>query len=395
MKKFVLSLLVVLSIGGLAFWIAPRLTNFLGMSQPSTNSSYYCPMHPSYVSDRPGDCPICNMRLVPKKSADKKERRVLYYRHPMGQPDTSPVPKKDPMGMDYIPVYEGEAPVESKVPGHAMLHLSPEKQERIGIKGEIVKKRKLQKQIRTVGRVAYDPELYTAQREYLLTLESIQKAEASPYHGGPERAKALLESAKVRLRLLGMSEDEISRLESETGQDRNLILPGGEEGRFVWVYASIYEYELPYAPIGTPVKVKVPTFPDKEFMGEVQALDPVLDPATRAIRIRARIPDPESLLRPEMYVDIYLESDLGEKIAVPEEAVMHTGEKTLVFIKNEQGLFEPREITLGAKAGKFYEAAGGLHEGEWVVTSGNFLIDSESRLQAAFENMSGAHQHGT
>lgn len=364
---------------------------------------YYCPMHPTYVSDRPGDCPICNMKLVAKPDAGKKkEAKLLYYRHPMGQPDISPVPKKDSMGMDYLPVYENEAGgPKSKVPGRSTVQIPLEKQQLMGVKIALVEKRKLTKRIRTVGRVAYDPELYTAQQEFISALESLRKAAGGPYHEPLARTQALVESVRVRLRLLGMSEGEIAELEKKEVQDRHLILPHASEQpfssaqQFVWVYGSIYEYELPFVKRGTAVKVRVPTFPDREFVGEVRALDPVLDPATRSIRIRARVADPEGVFRPEMYVDLYFETDLGEQVAVPEEAVMPTGERWIVFVAQSEGYFEPREVKLGTQAEKFYEVKGGLGAGERIAVSGNFLLDSESRLQGALQGMTdGGHEHG-
>jgi Cu(I)/Ag(I) efflux system membrane fusion protein len=155
----------------------------------------------------------------------------------------------------------------------------------------------------------------------------------------------------------------------------------------VWVYATIYEYELPFVKVGTKVRVRVPTFPDREFSGEVRALNPVLDAATRSIRVRARVENRDGLLRPQMYLDVTLETDLGEKLAIPEEAVMPTGERHLVFVAQPNGYFQPRNIKLGVKAGQFYEVAEGLEAGERVATSGNFLIDSESRLQGALESV--------
>ena len=363
--------------------------------QKKAGQVYYCPMHPSYVSDRPGDCPICNMKLVAKPGAGaKKERKIIYYRHPMGQPDISPVPKKDSMGMDYIPVYEDEvAGRKSPVPGHATIEIPVAKQQLIGVKLGTVEKRKLVKEIRTVGRVAYDPELFTAQQEYLSAVEGMKKVNSGPYPEVAERTKALVESTKIRLHLLGMSDAEIADLEKQATRDQNLILP--TEKQFIWVYANLYEYEIPFVKIGTPVNVHVPTFPDKEFTGEVRALDPVLNASTRSIRIRSRVANPEGLLKPEMYVDVYLKTELVEALAVPAEAVMSTGEQNLVFVAQGEGFFEPRDVKLGAKAEQFYEVKSGLAAGERIAVSGNFLIDSESRLQGALQGMSGGeHVHG-
>jgi len=386
-------------------------------------SVYYCPMHPTYTSDRPGNCPICNMKLVRKSEGEAgKVRKILYYRHPMGQPDISPTPKKDPMGMDYIPVYEDEISLEaSSVPGHATVHLDPGRQQLIGVKLGTVEKRRMKKEIRTSGRVAFDAELYTAQREFVSAVTSLEKSKHGPYHEPLERAEELVKSVQTRLRLLGMSEEEIDALKGDAAQDKNLILPNlgnlgtgslgdrfalqtrrgvipGTErtGTWVWVYGNIYEYELPFVKVGSVMKVRVTTFPEKEFVGEVRGMAPVLDAQTRSVRVRAKVANSEGLLKPEMYVDLYLESELGEALAVPAEAVMETGERKIVFVTREGGHFTPREVTLGARAGDFYEVKSGLAAGEQVVVSGNFLVDSESRLQAALEGMGsgGEHPHG-
>jgi len=389
-------------------------------AQGTKHSVYYCPMHPTYTSDRPGDCPICNMRLVQKSEGGAgRARKILYYRHPMGQPDTSPVPKKDPMGMDYIPVYEEDlAGAPSEVPGHAAVHLDPGKQQLIGVKLGTVEKRAMKKEIRTSGRVAFDADLYTAQREFVSAVTSLEKSKHGPYHEPLERAEELMNSVRTRLRLLGMSEEEIEELKGNAVQDQNLILPNlgtgsagsgfdtssglqskpvpERIGTWVWVYGNIYEYELPFVKVGSIVKVRVTTFPGKEFVGEVRGMTPVLDAQTRSVRVRAKVGNPEGLLKPEMYADLYLESELGETLAVPAEAVMETGERKIVFVTREGGHFEPREVTLGTRAGDFYEVKSGLAAGEQVVVSGNFLIDSESRLQAALQGMGsgGGHQHG-
>ena len=416
MKKVGRKELVILAVVLAAFslFAIPQIMFHAGGSASSRDGgAYYCPMHPSYTADRPGDCPICNMKLVRRADAKGKGgRRILFYRNPMGAGDASPVAKKDAMGMDYIPVYEDEVRnAPSSVPDHAVAEIPVARQQLIGVKLGGVEKRAFTKEIRTVGRVAFDPELYSAQQEFLSALVSADKAHGGPYPEVAERSKALAEAARTRLELLGMSKDEMVELEKIAAQDRNLILPSavgppspqlaGEEAappvpvRKVWVYATVYEYELPFVKVGSKVRVRVPTFPDKEFSGGVRALDPVLDAATRSIRVRASVEDPEGLLKPEMYVDVYLGSDLGELVAVPEEAVMYTGEHTIVFVAQGEGFFEPRDVTLGAKAQGFYEIREGLVAGERVAISGNFLIDSESRLQAALAGMAGQRLKGT
>ena len=398
-KKDLVLLAVILT--GFLVYAVPRFIlkiheGSAGQAGKKEGAVYYCPMHPTYTSDHPGDCPICNMKLVAKPSPGG-QRKILYYRHPMGQPDISPVPKKDTMGMDYIPVYEDESRgIPSQVRGHATVPIPPEKQQLIGVKLGKVEKSVLAKEIRTVGRVAYDPVLYTAQQEFLAAVQSLKKAKGGPYHEPLERTESFVASIKLRLRILGMSEEEIAELETNALQDQNLILPGGPSGgplssvqNFVWVYATIYEHEISWIRVGTEIKVLSPAFPEKEFSGKVVAADPILDAQTRSIRIRARVSNPEGILKPEMYVDVYFKAEAGEGLVVPKEAVLFTGERNLVFVSSKENYFEPREVKLGAETGNFYEVKSGLAVGESVVVSGNFLIDSESRLQAAFQGMGG------
>ena len=314
--------------------------------------------------------------------------------------------------MDYIPVYEGEeGPRPSGIPGRAAVRIPAEKRQLIGVKTGAAEKIRVVKEIRTAGRVAYDPELFTAQQEFLSAIPAYEKAKAGPYHEPPERAKALVEAARMRLRLKGMSEPEIEELEKRASQDQSLVLPdmsspnaliGDPDSRFrgngipaVWVYAAVYEQDIPYIKKGTKAVVTVPVFQEKEFQGEVAGLDPVLDPATRSLRAQIRVADEGGLLRPEMFVDVTLKPDLGEVTAVPREAVMLTGERAIVFTVTADGYFMPKEVKLGAAGESYYEIKEGLEPGERVVVSGNFLIDSESRLQGALESMTaGGHQHG-
>ena len=221
---------------------------------------YYCPMHPNFTSDKPGDCPICGMTLVKRdavSSADKHKqgqtgkRKILYYRNPMNPAVTSPVPMKDQMGMDYVPVYEEE----SAQGGPAGVYISPEKQQLIGVSKAKVEKRKLSGQILTVGRVAYDPALFTAQQEYLQTFKSSRAIDKNNPSYIEEQSAAFIITMKQKLLSLGMSESEIAELENRGKPQQNLYLPSSEDKK-VWVYVTIYEYEAQLVKTGTPVEVR-------------------------------------------------------------------------------------------------------------------------------------------
>lgn len=409
---------------------------------------YYCPMHPNYTSDKPGDCPICTMKLVKKetptsaqsrpehnqkkrdicylhkcpmvldgkpcpllvvaKQGEKvicpicgthiseevnavkpKERKILYWTDPMIPGYKSDKPGKSPMGMDLVPVYdEGEgSSVSSDLPeGYATILVTPQKQQLIGIKTAKVEKKKLIKTVRTVGTIAHDPELYQAQTEYIQAIQAYQRSQEGSIPEIIDQAKRLVESTRIRLKHFGLSDEMIDDIATWKEAEHSLLF--AHPGDPVWMYAQIYEYELPLVKVGQSVDVQVPALSNEHFMGTVKAIDAMVDAATRTIRLRARIEDPQGHLKPDMYVNVIISIDLGESLAIPEEAVFNTGTKMIVFVDKGQGLFDPRDVSLGAKTEDGYQVKEGIKEGEVVVTNGNFLIDSESRLKSALEGFS-------
>ncbi len=312
-----------------------------------------------------------------KKSAAQK--KTLFYRNPMQPNITSPTPKKDEMGMDYVPVYAEEA-APSGVPGHAEVRISPESGQLIGVKTGQVAYRNLKKVIRASARVAYDTELYNAISEYKAALSSREKIRESPSPDAHESANALVRGSALRLRQIGLSKAQIENLNRDYKNPTNLLL--GEKGGSVWVYAQVYEYESGLSKPGQTMEVTSPALPGKKLVGIVTAVDPILNSESRSLKVRAQVPNPEGLLKPEMFVNAKIFVDLGNKLAVPAEAVLNTGERQIVFVVKGEGVYEPREVQLGQEAQDFYEVLSGLSDGEKVVTSANFLIDSESRLKA-------------
>ncbi|MBK8871786.1 MAG: efflux RND transporter periplasmic adaptor subunit [Elusimicrobia bacterium] len=254
-------------------------------------------------------------------------------------------------------------------------------------------RRTLGKLVRASGRVAYDPDLYNAIVEYLEALKSREKLKDSPWPDVRERSDALIKSSTLRLRQMGLSRTQINAMTSESVDPTNLLL--SETGGSVWVYAQIYEYEAGTVKAGQTMEVTSLAFPGRNLKGRVVAVDTVLDPETRTLRARGEIQNPEGLLKPEMFVDTVIHVDLGRKLALPEEALIDTGTRQFVFVQKSPGKFEPRPVKVGRKTEEYYEILSGLKEGEEVVTSGNFLIDSESRLKAALSQTGagGAHQH--
>lgn len=349
---------------------------------------YHCPMHPTYTSEKPGDCPICSMKLVVVEEADQGEsikrgpnKKIKFYRHPMRPDVTSPAPRKDEMGMDYLPVYEGEEESSLPVQGHATIKMSPEREQLIGVKTESATFRNLKKVIRASARVAYDTELYNAITEYKEALLSKEKLKESPWPDVQERSSALVRASALKLRQLGISQSQIENLNNDYHDPTNLLL--GEKGESVWVYAQIYEFEAGLVQAGQSMEITSPALPGKKFFGSVKSVDSILNSESRSLKVRAQVPNPEGLLKPEMYMDAKIFVDLGWKLSIPEEAVLNTGERQIVFVAAGEGKYEPREVRLGREAEGYYELLSGVSKNEKVVTSANFLIDSESKLKAA------------
>ncbi|MBF0504736.1 MAG: efflux RND transporter periplasmic adaptor subunit [Candidatus Omnitrophica bacterium] len=310
-------------------------------------------------------------------SQPKKEKKILYYRNPMDPSVTSPSFMKDSMGMDYIPVYEKENSTASEVSG---VQVNPNQQQLIGVKIGIVQKRDLILEIRASGRVAFDPDLYVAQTGYIEALKSSTAAENISESSLKEQSKSLLEASRRKLYLQGMTDSEVDELGKAGQADDSLYYPG--KSPTAWIYAAIYADEASAVRPGQKVSFESPSFPGKVFHGEVSGIAPVLDSQSRTIRVRVKVDDKEKILRGEIFGSATIDVDLGEKLAVPEDAVLDSGTRQIVHVVHDD-VFEVKEVRLGAKARGYYEVLSGLQEGDKVVVSGNFLIDAESRLEGA------------
>jgi uncharacterized Zn finger protein (UPF0148 family) len=270
-----------------------------------------------------------------------------------------------------------------------------------GVKTEPVRRLHLYKEIRTVGTVAYDPKLAIAQEEFISTLKTLDKIREGTIPEIEERAQRLAESSKRKLRLLGLSNEQIEELGQTKEIQTSLILP--EEK--MWIYGDVYEYELSWVKVGGEVKVTTSSLPGDVFKGVIASVNPVLDPKTRSVRFRVEINNPELKLKPEMYVDVIIESMYMSPdgahmvLAIPKDALLDTGTRKIVWVYKGGEEYEGRIIEVGPtstavideKEVSFYPVLKGLEEGELVVTKANFLIDSQSQITGvAASSYSGA-----
>jgi membrane fusion protein, copper/silver efflux system len=388
-RRIAITIVVVGLAAGSAYLGRSRLDQWRA-EPPATASkgAYQCPMHPQIVSDQPGTCPICGMKLErvdepavasgpPGPSAPSGT--PLFYRHPMRPDVTSPVPAKDEMGMDFVPVYEADISGTSNVPGHAGFTLSTERQQLIGVTRAAVERRRLDSEIRAVGVVAYDPALYQAITEYREAVEATHKLGETALREARAGADAILRAATLRLRQLGIAEQQLRTIGAAPHGPVDLLLPG----QTAWVYAQVYEYEMDSVHPGQTATITTPTQPARTYGGRVVALDPILSPMTRTARVRIEVSTPDASLRPESFVRATIHIPSEEVTAVPVDAVLHSGGREIVFVTGDDGRFEPRAVQLGREANGYYEVRNGLRVGDEVVTSANFLIDSESRFRAA------------
>lgn len=395
----ILALIIIFLAAYMVFKIEKRSDNQNQIASEETGIVYYtCGMHPS-VKVSPEEyengqvnCPICNMRLVPvyKKSVQD----VSYYGCGM-------------KGSDHVFQMEDAEGTLCPICGMKLKKLSRKEAEDLkgvvakvtikerqallaGVETERVEKHHLFKEIRAVGRVAYDPQLAIAQEEFISALKALDRISKGNIPEIEERSKNLVESSKRRLRLLGLSQQQIEKLEETREVQTSLILPEKK----MWIYGDIYEYELSWLKVGEKVKVTTPSLPGEEFKGLIESINPVLDPKTRSVRFRAQVDNIDLRLKPEMYVDIIIESMYtnsdGEHmvLAIPKAAVLDTGLRKIVWVDKGSGDYEGIEVQIGPEATtvineksyKFYPVIRGLREGDMAVTKANFLIDSQSQI---------------
>lgn len=309
-------------------------------------ATYQCAMHPQVVAPEAGRCPICGMTLARVEPAT-----AAAAEHEGGDEHAS----------------------------HAAFALTPAREQLIGVATEAVAFRELHRDLGTAGRVAYDPDLYGALSDYQAAVRAEEDAQRSGTPQARERADGLRRTSAMRLGLLGLSFAQIAEVAAAGADPANLLLPL----QSAWIYGQVYEQAPDVPRPGQAVRVTSPSLPGRVFAGRVMTADSAGTIASRAVRVRALVATPGGGLRPEAFVRLVIEVPLGRRLAVPDGAVLDTGQRRLVFVREPGGRFTPRDVVVGVAGEGYLEILSGVQPGEHVVTAANFLIDSESRLAAA------------
>jgi Cu(I)/Ag(I) efflux system membrane fusion protein len=366
--------------------------------------------------------------------AKKGKRRILHYRNPMGHPDTSPVPKKDSMGMDYIPVYEDEDGDDAAV------KVSADRIQKLGVRTERAAMRVLARTIRATATVQIDEARQAAVTarfdgwiEKLMvprTGDPVKKGQVLAEFYSPELVKtqlehfisrrvdrrgnnAMAEGPLYRLRNFGIAEQDIAQILRTNETTRTLPLRAPMDGvvlekkavegmraapgeplfrivdlSTVWMLAEVFEHDLGEIAVGQDVRAALLAFPGRRFAGKVAFVYPTMTAATRTARVRIELPNPDGALLPDMYGRVEIAArDAAPSLAVPDSAVIDSGTRRVVLVDKGEGRFEPREIETGRRGDGYVAVVEGLAEGEKVVVASNFLIDAESNLRSALRGL--------
>jgi Cu(I)/Ag(I) efflux system membrane fusion protein len=375
------------------------------------------------------------------------EKTLLFYRNPMNPESTSPVPAKDSMGMDYIPVYADDNTDDPA----GTVRIDPVTVQTIGVRTARAERRALARSIQTVGRVDYDerrlvelhpktegwieelniaatgaavkkdtillslysPQLVATQQEYVLALRNLETLQESKFEDVRRGAQELVQTSLERLRFLDVPEHQIENLTATLEVKKSLHLHspapgivtaiGAREGQYVtpqtklytiadlsrvWVYVDIYEDELPWVRVGDKATVSATALSGRSFDGVLSYIYPYAESQTRTIKARLEFDNPGLLLKPNMYVNVAIAvSEVPDAVVVPSEAIIRSGTREQIFVQREPGKFEPRNVTIGINSAGWTEVRSGVEPGEDVVVSAQFLIDSESKLREAAAKM--------
>ncbi|HEX7029556.1 MAG TPA: efflux RND transporter periplasmic adaptor subunit [Gammaproteobacteria bacterium] len=440
MKRFILILLAgaLAACGDAEHAGAEREAEFIEHAQKHMDATYVCPMHPDVMSDEPGNCPICGMRLVkketppPAEAGESGEREVLYYRHPHNPQVTSPVPAKDEMGMDFVPVYADESVSES-----ATITIDPVIVQNLGVRTAAAERGRLWRRIDTVGYVQFDGESLRhihprasgwveelavhavgeriEQGEVLFTFYSPDIVSAQEEFIGALRTgnARLVAASRERLRAFGVAAQDIARIAetrkvireipyyaprdevvAELNVREGMYIEPGVEAMVladlsrVWVVADVFAAQAEWLREGQPAEVRLDYLPGRQWEGDVRFISPVVDPQTRTVQVRLAFANPDALFKPNMFADVTIYGGAKRDIVfIPHEALIRTGEGAHVILALGEGRFASRDVVPGMASGDYVEIIRGIEAGERVVTSGQFLIDSEASLRASLRRL--------
>jgi RND family efflux transporter MFP subunit len=439
MKRMMATALVVLLAGVIGGWIGMSLWS---QRQPSSKpgTGEFATQESSTASKE---------GLKAGMIDPKTGKKIKYWVAPMDPTYIRQEPGKSPMGMDLVPVYEDEGGEKEPT---STIRIDPVTLQNMGVRTALVQKKPLVKYIRAVGNIRtdetklyeintkfagwieklyvqfegevvrkgqplfdiYSPELVSAQEEYLLALRQYENLSNSAYPSIREGAERLLQASRTRLLYWDLTDKQIREIE-RTGKTRKtvtihspasgvVVIRKATEGSYfkpgkrmykiadlstVWVDVEIYEYDLPWIHRGMAAQMELPYAPGKRFRGKVLYIYPYLNPQTRTAKLRLEFPNPNYELKLDMYANVYLKSTVSqESVVIPQESVIRSGVRNLVFISLGKGRFEPREVQLGMEGNdNQYQVLEGLKEGEEIVTSAQFMLDSESRLREAIQKM--------
>jgi Cu(I)/Ag(I) efflux system membrane fusion protein len=447
MKSITLKLFVLV-----VLLIAPGCSKSSKATKPPNVDYYTCTMHPSVKSQDPnGKCPICSMDLVPVMKRTGGETK------PAASPQMQETKSGQMQGMSGMQGMQGmKGGGEMKGAQTSEFVVPVERQQQIGVTYATVERKPLRHTIRSVGMIVpdrsrnwqfvsrvdgyvqrlnvtspgqvvdkdapllsiYSPDLLTSEREFVELLRMRDEAKTKDARETPQR---LIESAKRRLQLWNVTPEQVAELEKTRKASDMLTLLSPfrgvvqsvpvEQGKsvkvgdmlvevadlgLVWMWAEFYENELSMLQVGQKLAITAKSYPGQNFDGTIALIDPFINETKRTAKVRIDIPNADFKLRPGMYVNAELAMVMGEALTVPVSAIMPTGERNVVFIDKGEGKLEPRIVQLGAKYGDIYEVQSGLQEGERVVSSANFLIDAESKVQGALKDFTAAspeHRH--
>ena len=439
LKKYsLLAGAVALSISLVACDSSDSMSNADGMKKETAvdhaekhlDSKYVCPMHPSIVQDEEGSCPICGMTLVEKEQEKPKEKKLLYWVAPMDPNFRQEGPGKSPMGMDLVPFYDEGGDDDA-------ITISPAIVQNLGVRTAKAELGKLWKRVDSVGYVDFDenkishvhlrtegwidklkvksegervkkgdllfelysPTLVNAQDEYLQALRS--------------NNKRLLGASHNRLRALGIDEQQIAKIKKtrkaeqlikiRASQDGIISKLNAREGMFIkprmevmtladlstiWIQVEVFERQAEWVKQGKPAEITVSYLPGRTWEGTVEYVYPSLDPKTRTLRARLRFDNPDESLKPNMFTNVTIFGGASKQVvSIPIEALIRTGDSERVIVSLGDGRFAPREVVSGIESGDRIEIVNGLEGNEDIVTSSQFLLDSEASIKASLNRM--------